>query len=80
MSSQKSFNKKYERFFMTLGFGFVWIIGLWIVSVLMNWDNKTFGIVLILCGLTGFYQEFVEGVILKKEKKNDNNRRGKKIH
>jgi len=78
--SQKSFNKKYERFFMGLGFGFVWMIGLWIVSALMNWDNKTFGIVLILCGLTGFYQQFAEGVILKKEKKYNDNRRGKKIH
>jgi len=79
MSSQKSFNKKYERFFMNIGFTFVWMLALYIVSMLMKWDTKTFGTVLILCGLTGFYQQFADNVILKKEKKNDKRRR-KKIH
>jgi len=68
-SSQKSFNMKYERFFMNLGFLLVWVILLGIVSIFMKWDNKTFGTVLILCGLTGLYQQFVEGIILKKERK-----------
>jgi len=71
MSSQKDFNIKYERFFLRIGFVAVWILLLGIVSDLMRWDNKTFGIVLILCGLTGFYHNFSEGVILKKEKENE---------
>jgi len=69
-----TFNKNYEQFMIGILYGIAWIILIFGVNKLIGFNNKEFGMVLILCGATGFYQMWVIDRLNsknKKEKKHD---------